>query len=63
MDRDLATKLVDTLADIKGDFDDIVTALETIATNTTPAEQTSVNESRSGEEPEEEPEETRGGKK
>ena len=37
MDRDLATKLVDTLADIKGDFDDIVTALETIATNTTPA--------------------------
>ena len=67
MDRDLATKLVDTLADIKGDFDDIVTALETIATNTTPAdepeEQTSVNESRSGEEPEEPVEETRGGKK
>ena len=65
MDRDLAVKLVDTLADIKEDFDDIVTALETIATNTTPAEepaeQTSVNESRSGEEAE--PEETRGGKK
>lgn len=40
MDRDLATKLVDTLADIKGDFDDIVTALETIATNTTPADDT-----------------------
>ena len=37
MDRDLASKLVDTLADIKADFDDIVTALETIATNTTPA--------------------------
>ena len=66
MDRDLATKLVDTLADIKGDFDDIVTALQTIATNTTPAEEpsepTSNSESRSGEEPEE-PEETRGGKK
>ena len=29
MDRDLATKLVDTMGDIK-------TALETIATNTTP---------------------------
>ena len=67
MDRDLATKLVDTLADIKGDFDDIVTALQTIATNTTPADDSSpaanVSDSRSGEEPEEEPEETRGGKK
>ena len=67
MDRDLATKLVDTLADIKGDFDDIVTALNTIATNTTPADDTTpeanVSDSRSGEEPEEEPvEETRGGK-
>lgn len=30
MDRDLATKLVDTMDDIK-------TALQTIATNTTPA--------------------------
>lgn len=38
MDRDLAVKLVDSLASIKNDFDDIVTALETIATNTTPAE-------------------------
>ena len=68
MDRDLATKLVDTLADIKGDFDDIVTALETIATNTTPADDSeqsagSRGEAKSGEEPEEQPEETRGGKK
>ena len=67
MDRDLALKLVDTMADIKDDFDDIVTALQTIATNTTPADDSSpaanVSDSRSGEEPEEEPEETRGGKK
>ena len=59
MDRDLATKLVDTLADIKGDFDDIVTALETIATNTTPAADAGGGgEAKSGEEPEE----TKGGK-
>ena len=66
MDRDLATKLVDTLADIKGDFDDIVTALNTIATNTTPTDdstpEANVSDSRSGEEPEEPVEETRGGK-
>ena len=67
MDRDLATKLVDTLADIKDDFDDIVTALGTIATNTTPADDSEPGgggggEAKSGEEPEEEPEETRGGK-
>ena len=42
MDRDLATKLVDTLADIKSDLDDIVTALQTNtpADDTTPGETT-----------------------
>ena len=38
MDRDLAVKLVEALSSIKEDFDDIVESLETIATNTTPAE-------------------------
>lgn len=38
MDRDIAVKIADALADIKDDFDDIVTSLETIAQNTTPTE-------------------------
>lgn len=51
MDRDLATKLLDTMDDIK-------TALETIATNTTPAAANArVEETRETvtEEPEEAP--------
>ena len=68
MDRDIAIKLLDAVKGIEDSFEDIVTSLATIATNTTPADDSSpaasVSDSRSGEEPEEEPvEETRGGKK
>ena len=61
MDRDLATKLVDTMGDIK-------TALETIATNTTPAAadaKAPAEETRETvtEEPEEAPATTRKGGK
>lgn len=44
MDRDLAVKLVELVASIKDDFDDIVTALETIAENTAPADTEPVEE-------------------
>ena len=53
MDRDIAAKLIDTL-------DDINTALETIATNTSPADanaKAAPEETRSEPEPEPEPEE------
>ena len=70
MDRDIAIKVKDALEGIESSFTDIVTALETIATNTTPAddtepaEQANVNDSRGREEElEEEPEETKGGNK
>lgn len=67
MDRDIAIKLLDAVKGIEDSFEDIVTALDTIAVNTTPADDSepaaNVNDSRSGEEPEEEPEETKGGKK
>lgn len=59
MDRDLATKLVDTMDDIK-------TALETIATNTTPAAadaKSAAEETRETEQPEEAPATTRKGGK
>ena len=68
MDRDIALKVKDALEGIADSFEDIVTSLETIATNTTPADdtepanQTNVNVSRNQEE-EEEPEETKGGNK
>ena len=68
MDRDIAIKVKDALEGIESSFEDIVTALETIATNTTPSDDTTpdaeanVNDSRNQEE-EEEPEETKGGNK
>lgn len=61
MDRDIAIKVKNALNSIEEDFADIATALEVIAVNTTPAEEptTNVNNSRN----QEEPEETKGGKK
>ena len=69
MDRDIAIKVKDALEGIESSFEDIVTALETIATNTTPADDTTpdaeanVNDSRGQEEELEEAEETKGGNK
>ena len=66
MDRDIALKVKDALEGIAESFEDIVTSLETIATNTTPSEeqasQSNVNDSR-GQEESEEQEETKGGNK
>ena len=38
MDRDVALSLVDILDDIKTALENVVTKLDTIATNTTPAD-------------------------
>ena len=38
MDRDIAISLVDILGDIKTELQNVVTKLDTIATNTTPAD-------------------------
>lgn len=64
MDRDVALDIKDALEGIETSFESIVTALNTIAENTTPAEQANVNVSRGQEEElEEEPKETKGGNK
>lgn len=67
MDRDVALDIKDALVGIETSFESIVTALNTIAENTTPADDTepttNVNDSRGLEEELEEPEETKGGKK
>ena len=65
MDRDVALDIKDVLEGIATSFESIVTALDTIAENTTPAddtepaEQANVNDSRGQEEELEEPEETK----
>lgn len=70
MDRDVALDIKDALEGIETSFESIVIALNTIAENTTPADDTTpdaeanVNDSRGQEEElEEEPEETKGGNK
>lgn len=70
MDRDVALDIKDALEGIETSFESIVTALNTIAENTTPSEtpaaESNVNDSRGLDEEleeQEEEEETKGGSK